>query len=261
MQEARNMSAAERIMDIVSARSNAASLKMFDGFLPVDLDLLMGFATKWGFLTFADVTPDTLDGPLNVSAFNYARDEYPDMCLRARKADPKTIRKMTNVFSASAYVVECYHFDTGFRNTVPVEVRRNEKFRDARIIVPHGYVVNGKTEEEAAKSIATLAGVQFLLENCCHVYLKPDDAVIGFRLPLTSLSEAKEIFKMREVEPGKKRRAALRHFVAEHYRKLPSDPNEMVKIARYLRGASCFKWNGFECTFNIPKSLTDVKTE
>lgn len=55
---------------------------------------------------------------------------------------------------------------------------------------------------------------------------------------------ASEIFKLRDVEPGKLRRAAIKHWVREHWRKKRSDPNEETKVRKHLRGVQEFKWKG-----------------
>jgi hypothetical protein len=58
---------------------------------------------------------------------------------------------------------------------------------------------------------------------------------------------AREVFRLRDIPEGASRRAALRHWVAEHWRKRRSDPAEEAKVRAHLRGATEFTWNGLRC--------------
>jgi hypothetical protein len=56
---------------------------------------------------------------------------------------------------------------------------------------------------------------------------------------------AQEIFRLRDIPEGKARRAALRNWVMQHWRKTRDVD---VKVRRHLRGAEQFNWNGLYCT-------------
>lgn len=254
--EAKNMAAAGRLLDILCTDDRID--KRYDGFVPIDIDLLSDFSERVGAIAFTDTTPDVLNNPLNISGFVPEMEGKPAQFVLARKSSPEHIRKMTNRFTPNGYIVEGLHLNDGFRKRIPVECKRSQRFADSEIIVPHGYSKNPIVQKEASFLMKALGGLQFTMENACSVYLKPDGAKIGFTFPIYSLDSAKELFKMREVEPGRKRRTALKHFVAEHSRRLPSDPNETIKIAKYLRGAERFNWDGFSCAINLPKCLLDM---
>lgn len=65
-------------------------------------------------------------------------------------------------------------------------------------------------------------------------------------------------FRLRDIPPGRQRRAALRHWVAEHWRKSRSLSLEDRRfVAEYLRGKHDFVWNGFRC--KIEPSRDDIK--
>ena len=66
---------------------------------------------------------------------------------------------------------------------------------------------------------------------------------------LTDPLGAREVFRLRDIPPGKTRRAALRHWVSEHARKRhPGMDNEArTWVRRHLRGATDFVWNGLRC--------------
>jgi hypothetical protein len=70
----------------------------------------------------------------------------------------------------------------------------------------------------------------------------------GARLVIpTSPRACLELFRDRDLRPGEDRRAALRHWVKEHWREKASDPDEIVYVCQHLRGNRLFTWKGFRC--------------
>jgi hypothetical protein len=70
---------------------------------------------------------------------------------------------------------------------------------------------------------------------------------------ITDLTGAREAFRLRDLPDGKMRRAALRHWVREHWRKRrePSE-GERLWVKQHLRGATSFVWNGLRCEMQAP---------
>jgi hypothetical protein len=68
---------------------------------------------------------------------------------------------------------------------------------------------------------------------------------------------AREVFRLRDIDPGKDRRSALRHWVETHYRRKRIDAVEEQKIWAYLRGKEEFNWRGMKCI--IHPSQYDLK--
>lgn len=66
---------------------------------------------------------------------------------------------------------------------------------------------------------------------------------------LTDPLGAREVFRLRDIPPGRDRRAALRHWVSAHARKRHPDMDGEARtwIRRHLRGATDFTWNGLRC--------------
>lgn len=56
---------------------------------------------------------------------------------------------------------------------------------------------------------------------------------------------ARKVFALRDLPPGRKRRAALRHWVSEHYRNLKAP--EPTGVRSHFRGAENFDWAGLCC--------------
>jgi len=79
---------------------------------------------------------------------------------------------------------------------------------------------------------------------------------------------AREVFKFRDIPEGRKRRAALVHWVDEHWRQIRVDPEEETKVRAHLRGMSkgtnSFVWNGLRCTIrpsHIDHELEEIERE
>lgn len=56
-----------------------------------------------------------------------------------------------------------------------------------------------------------------------------------------------EVFRLRDIPEGRQRRAALRHWVTQHWRKKRHDAEARSWIERHLRGTVDFTWNGLRC--------------
>lgn len=63
----------------------------------------------------------------------------------------------------------------------------------------------------------------------------------------TDPTGASEVFRLRDVPPGKTRRAALLHWVERHWRRTRSDPTVERSVRASLRGCASFVWNGLKC--------------
>jgi len=57
----------------------------------------------------------------------------------------------------------------------------------------------------------------------------------------------KDLFRDRDKDPERDRRAALRHWVRDHSRRQRKDQEAETFVRRHLRGRTPFKWRGFDC--------------
>lgn len=70
----------------------------------------------------------------------------------------------------------------------------------------------------------------------------------GFSVMLAmDVPTAQEFFKLREVPPEKRRRAALRNWVSSHIRQI--DKNRQTVVREHLRNRVEFEWAGFQCEY------------
>ncbi len=95
-----------------------------------------------------------------------------------------------------------------------------------------------------------LVNVQMAFSLCATEYLDWTVAIGYEGVPsvvfTTDPLGVREIFRLRDLPPGKMRRAALLHWVRGHWRKRRKDPGE-VKVEEYMRGSQVFTWNGLRC--------------
>jgi len=82
----------------------------------------------------------------------------------------------------------------------------------------------------------------------------------------TDPSGIRALFKDREKDAISNRRAALRNWISDHWRKSRFDEQDEIYVRNHLRGAMSFKWGGFDCVvspsqFDLEKNkrLADLK--
>lgn len=230
---------ADKIFDIC----NQKRLRTFDGFFPVVTEL---FEDDENYVLFQDVTPDCLSGPVNGSCFVFGKREGTNaqkqsQFFRFRSISRKELRKRTGCFAMDPYCLEV-GFEKYKHNTDAFFTLKDGAF--VPIPIPNYEYV--PIQKEIDQAIRTCMACQFNLENQPHVYLRPENAAVGFTLPLDNLSQVKELFSLRDIPEGLKRRAALRHWVAKHMRRKPTNPHELVEVKKHLRGRERFSWFGIE---------------
>ena len=237
---------ADKIIDICN--SGKSKLKLFDGFVPIIPELY-----EDEDIIFTDVTPKALDSVANISVLRLGKPDGKTQAERGwqfhkvRKITTKELRKKTGIFS-----VEPYELDVAFESFPKVQdaffVFRNQKIR---VLDIPNYVCDPSMKQEIITTASITLGVQFNLENTPYVYLKPYNSEIGFSIWINDLAQVKELFTLREIPDGYKRRAALRHWVAKHLRRKPSKPDETVEVKRHLRGKESFEWFGIKGTIYV----------
>lgn len=93
-------------------------------------------------------------------------------------------------------------------------------------------------------------------------YIKEYEDSIGVRIPIHP-SSSKEVFMLRNLEKGAKRKKAICNFVQSHQRTVKGNGNErQVLVKKHLRGELKFKWRGLEVHI-IPSQydLNRIKTK
>jgi hypothetical protein len=99
------------------------------------------------------------------------------------------------------------------------------------------------TSTPLAERMELVVGAQFTARYDWHVDVGLPDAP-RVSIPCKA-EEARELFATRDLPPGKERRAALLHWVQEHYRRKGEEAP--VHVRPHLRGATEFAWESMTC--------------
>ena len=246
MDEMQLLESVNRIVDSCYTRTD---LKRFDGFVPIMPELY-----SRNEVIFSDGTIDCLERPLCFAAYVPGKKRQDDQLMKLQRTPGREIVKRIGRFQAN-----CYSYSRQFIDEAPyripdtyVHLGNNGTFD--RIIVPKGFNVNPKIAEDVLVASQVSLGAAFWVENSFRVYIKPVDGALGFTIPIDTVDQCKNLFKMRDIEDGEKRRKALKHFVKEHLRKKQRS-DEKALIHRYLLGKTEFSWNGYYCRNDIPIEL------
>lgn len=100
----------------------------------------------------------------------------------------------------------------------------------------------------------SLLGLQFSKEMIWQVVFQFSAISISVFCDMEAAGAA---FKDRDVETGMTRRAALRHWVNGHMRRVSSEDEKLTEVVRHLRGRIPFRWRGIDCELIVPNS--DIK--
>lgn len=108
----------------------------------------------------------------------------------------------------------------------------------------------GKSSNEIDGIIPLVSGIGWRRERTWRVIIGFDGApTVNLE---TSPSGVREVFALRDIPNGKKRRAALRHWVTGHWRIKGGDDSDALWVRKHLRGATSFSWNGMRGNITVP---------
>ncbi len=99
-------------------------------------------------------------------------------------------------------------------------------------------------EQDWSRRIQLALGISQFLRTRWRVYLS--NGGLGVTFPTDPVG-VQEVFRLRDIPEGKERRAALRHWVTEHWRINIQDAREEILVREHLRGAQKFSWSGLNC--------------
>jgi hypothetical protein len=186
------------------------------------------------------LTPEEIDGP-DITSMNTV--------ILTGNDDPETVMQLTRVRGIAPHMVELAigyicsdgtYFAgrtwAGWRANKWVEFLRTDSGPKAR---------RAFSPQKIDKVIKTSQSFALSERYWWHVSL-------GFlgnprvKLP-TDSTGVKNAFALRDVPEGKQRRAALRHWVTDHWRQNRADPDLENYVRQHLRGAVEFNWNGLRC--------------
>lgn len=105
-------------------------------------------------------------------------------------------------------------------------------------------IKNARSAEEITTQMGLMCGHQFSHEYEWRV-------TIGYRNSLhiilpTNATGVAEFLAMRDSTPDKSRRSALRHWVEQHWRTLPSDRETETRVRAHMRGHERYTWGDMD---------------
>lgn len=195
---------------------------------PYDLDR----GVRWGFLSNMHADDD----PERVVGFRAAAIRV------ASKLDLRSVGRLPFLspyphLRLGLALLKPYERVTAYSvDFVSYHAARKQWLRWGQHISPH---FDAKIHDE----VGLMLSGQFSARYQWHVNIRIGDGP-AVRLPTTAV-EARRLFKARDLPPGRERRAALRHWVSEHYRRPQSD--KPIGVSSHFRGAESFDWAGLKC--------------
>jgi hypothetical protein len=205
-------------------------------------------------IIFADAKPTDLDSPLNIAFIAEDPDDPQGFCLsRHRAVSPADVRG--KVSRLTRYLVETKSawLDGEGQGMGTTQIFGSNNGLDWRMTAA-GYEHNAD-EGLHTRRVQIAHGMAFTREFFWTVRL----GWVGHPNILipTDPVGARAVFRLRDIPEGKQRRAALKHWVSEHWRQTREDESEEVFVREHLRGKERFVWNGLVC--EIRPSVTDRK--
>lgn len=196
---------------------------------------------------FTDATIDALAKPLDIAFVSVNNDRPEDFVLqRVKQTTPKQVRGL--IKNHAPILVD---HSVGFicKDLSRIETMRliQGSFNGREWVNLNNNLAKMSVAEAQNESllIQVAIGYQFSNEFFWNVYLGYE-GYPGISI-ITDPTGAKEVFRLRDIPEGKKRRQALRNWVKEHSRKSRKDDGDEIQVRKHLRGADTFVWNGLKC--------------
>lgn len=260
------------------------NLNTFDGAWLINVDRVGGAVDSLKFLSpYTDCQPtiDMFDS-VNVKILNFGnkQEDQSTYLRKMRLMDAKEIRHLRNmryvIEDRMAFVSkeEKWYTWGQYRCCLPHKMEVNKKLITVHIPVPismnPNYYIKDKhvteymKDDDYKKEIDALNMVLSMKLTSYYewfLYIKEDDKSIGLKIPVEPES-TKEVFALRDLPEGHKRKKAICNFVKEHYRNIKIKPEydeekRQVLVRQHLRGETKFNWRGLQV--NIIPAEYDLK--
>ena len=267
-----------------SEAMNKVSLKQFDGAWLIDISLKHEKGEGFMFKPFGDlqVTPDMFPD-LNIKTMNLS-GEVGHM-TKYRFLTPKEKRHLDRykyIFSEQLAILN-YGEQKWWTDQTGYGFNNMYNKGDVNFVYPiqvslkNGYYISPiDAKKQASEGLENpdssyahmikhfhmnlQLALTYDYEWSCYIRETPDS--LGVRIPIHP-SSSKEVFIMRNIEQGSKRKKAIVNFVKDHYRTMKGfNGNERdILIRKHFRGELKFNWRGLEVHITpSPYDLRTIKT-
>ena len=159
-----------------------------------------------------------------------------------------------------------YDTEKGNKIIQPVHTSLDPKYTyDPRAVSKR---INEEVQDAESPYMSTVRGIHMALQLSLtyhyewSCYIKEHEDSIGIRVPIHP-SASKDVFMLRNIEKGDKRKRAICNFVKDHSRTIKGSGNEReVLVKKHLRGDLKFNWRGLQVNIiPSPYDLNMVKTK
>lgn len=205
---------------------------------------------------FLDAKPSDLAKPLNVSIVTPTSDGTAKFTLiRNRAVTAKDVRGQ--ILTPRRHLVKAqaaWILESGRADALTTLLGSNDGVKWTQV---SNIIRTEIPDEWYSESVAVSYGMAFAEESFWAVTLGwiGQPSVKFWTDPVG----AREVFRLRDLPDGRQRRAALKHWVSEHWRQNRTDHTEQKFVREHLRGAERFVWNDFVC--ELAPSLDDQRRE
>lgn len=219
----------------------------------IDVDFGEGEGTDRGY--FVDVTPDVI-WPVKQCVALRKSDHLQVVAMKTAK--PVQMRGRVRILPKySAWLYHAHYSDDGSvsKERLPVGFLGGEwRMLDAGMEFSTGartYIKrahNVTYHDEIRSSCAAMMSGELTNRYEWSVSFRIDTSP-SLRL-FTDPTGIRALFKDRE-RGNRPRRASLRHWVSEHYRRKRLDAEAEIFVREHLRGSERFLWSGYDCTVHV----------
>lgn len=222
--------------------------KDFDGAMPFVPEFYELIPDHDGIL-YAGFSPKEVRWPIDVRMIAND-DENPGALVIAkyRGLDPKAVRGRVTPSLPYPLLCATWWLNTGDALSTIFGYRGPRQWANISPFHARGMIGQPTRSQETldywSTRVQIALGQSMLKRTQWRIYLS--NGGLGIEFPTDPVG-VREVFRLRDIPDGKERRAALRHWVTEHWRLNVQDPSEEVKVRQHFRGKVDFAWSGLNC--------------
>lgn len=215
-------------------RTQNVGYEAFYGAFPLEA----GYSYQWAVSTKVkpaiDWTFCTLREPLNYSTVHINTESAePYLCFLRDCSINKKLTRSKKCWPFNVQVTQCKITDSGYATLRPLLLGSANGI--------DWFYETGDKNKTLSVRIQEAGDSYFMWRVVLGSHNSPKIAFV------TDASGIKEVFRLRDIPEGAKRRKALHNWVSAHSRKLGDKEYNKTYVRKHLRGELTFTWSGLYC--------------